>query len=127
MGRSVFLTAMTVIMMACVLLCRAGWEDMLGGATSDDDDSDDNGSSTEDDAASDGTVNVLLSGAAPANGDLCVAYAYEPGVTTLGDPSSVLAIGSGEISNGAVSLTLKETDASGMPTQTDWSATGGNS
>ncbi len=77
--------------------------------------------------ATDGTVEVSLTGASVANGELLVAYAYDEGETALGDVAAVRGIAYAEIADGAASVVLEEVGAEGAPTGTEWTAAGGRS
>ena len=131
MSRSRLLWGVVSILIVVLVVALAGCPLFPG-----DDDTDDTGDEEQeeqddgtDDGAepTDGTVTVSLSGATAANGEYLVAYAYDAGETTVGDPSRVRGIDYVEISGGSASAVLKESDGAWMPTLTDWTATAGES
>ena len=131
MSRSRLLWGVVSILIVVLVVALAGCPLFPGGDDTDDtgdEEQEEQDDGTDDDAEpSDGTVTVSLSGATAANGEYLVAYAYDAGETTIGDPSRVRGVDYVEISGGSASVVLKESDGAWMPTLTDWTATAGES
>lgn len=90
-------------------------------------DEDDGGSAGgEEPSVPDGTVTVSLSGAAEANGDYLLAYAYEAGEWITDMQEYVVGAGMADIVDGSASFVLSDSiNVSWEPTGDEWNATGG--
>jgi hypothetical protein len=73
----------------------------------------------------DGGVTVSLSGAEAANGETLSIWVYEKDEWNVDSPDTVLAAGSGTISDGSVSCILKQSDGSFGYTTETWEGSGG--